>query len=238
MDRIMGRPKITLQEWCEEDKKSKREFFKAESQRKNGLLIFHQEKDIYIPNPILANSNNWLQPVMITTLSTGQTLSLCITEACFTQLKNRYKAVKKKERDRGLIKKQYSFQPALAHQIKKIKENHHWAREEDAIEYLVNGYVNQKIAHETFTKINQSPIRLTTMHNQIKQLEEHIEFLQNRHNDILTQFAQSELMRDFYLSIIQKNNIDKSEPDINQDEINKRKFEISLNLRSAFKVKT
>ncbi|MHA3083225.1 hypothetical protein ACX1NX_08660 [Acinetobacter sp. ANC 5383] len=234
----MGCPKITLQEWCKDDEKSKREFFKAESQRKNGCLCLDQNR--YIPSSKLLpeNPNDWLQSVIITTLSTGQTLSLCITEACFTQLKNRYKAVKKKERDRGLIKKQYSFQPALAHQIKKIKENHRWAREEDAIEYLVNGYVNQKIAYETFTKINQSPIRLTTMHNQIKQLEEHIEFLQNRHNDILTQFAQSELMRDFYLSIIKKNNIDKSEPDINQDEINKRKLEISLNLRSAFKVKT
>ena len=138
----MGRKKITLQEWCNEDRQLKMEFFKDEYE-KNHVLTWDEQNKTYFPT-----DNNRPDGPRVQLNNGDQVFYLHITNECFEQLKRRYKVFKKNKRDHGLIKKQYSFKPTIANQIKKMKEDNHLTREEYAIEYLINSYLNKKNAND------------------------------------------------------------------------------------------
>lgn len=234
----MGRPRITLQEWCENDKKQKIDFFKAESRRENGLLDFNYTHNTYFSR----QAGSFMPPITLVTMKgSNVSLVLHITVECFEQLKNRYKSITKAERDRNLVKKQYSFKPAIANQIKKMKEDAGFAREETIIENLINEKINKNTEYKAKEKIQTKEINFKILNNTLNNNFKDIlnlnitkDNLQHKVDKLTDLLARAYLMNDHYKDLLKENSIDISPPNINEITVQEKIEEVKEIIKPSF----
>lgn len=230
----MGRPQIYLKDWCLEDGLLKAEFLKKESENPRGLVIrTHQG---YSPNfniyPHFQSGNFY-----IGILRNG--LSIQVTQSCYEKIKAKFRTFKKNDKDKNKVKKQYYLDPKTANFLSKFKEENHFDREEIVIEYLVRKNQSQELQFEHFKKIDQSTIRVQNLKNELENyknlcaqavndtlnLRTHIDEL----DDLL---AKAYILNDFFKETLQKSGVNFNRPIIDDETVEKYKFEIRNNLRT------
>ncbi len=231
----MGRPQIYLKDWCLEDSLLKAEFLKNESENPIGLVIKDPQQG-YIPN-----FNNYPQfktgIFNLGMLRNGTQVR--ITQSCYEKLKAKFRTFKKKDKDKDKVKKQYYLDRKTANFLSKFKEKNHFDREEIVIEYLVSNKQNQELQNEHFKKIDQSTIRVQNLKNELEnnknlcaQALKDTQNLRIRIDALDDLLARAYILNDFFKETLQKNGVNFNRPIIDDETVEKYKFEIRNNLRT------
>lgn len=224
----MGRPLLTLQEWCNQDQQKKLEFIQQEIQRKklnqSGTLI---------------SSANYAPNMLSCALSNGCIIQLSTED--FEKLKARYRIFKKSKKDHGLIKKQYQLRPEIAQAIKSIQEQNSWSREEAVIEHVMNIHLNRNTVQKTKAQLDTKPIKLKILQDEINKNSNTINNLitYNTHlkqqiDQLLYLLAKAYLVSDHYKDLLQENSIEILPPNTNETVVLAKKEDVKEVLKLSF----
>lgn len=227
----MGRPSISLQEWCNDDQKLKLDFIEKESQRLGGLISWNG--NYYAPRVMTSERVS-----MGAQLSNQQTIQLDLK--CFEKLKTRYRTVKKNQKDSHLTKKQYMLDSQTIQQIKKIKEKNTWSREETVIEHVISLYTNGYTTKKTKAQLETKPIKLKLLQDEITenlskimQLNQQNQYLKQKIDKLLDLLAKAYLVSDQYKNLLEDNSVNIPAPKLDETitlaKKEKVKEEIKLN---------
>lgn len=225
----MGRPKLSLKEWCNADQKLKLDFIEQESQRSGGLIQWNG--NYYVPR-VMASQRTTISAQ----LSNHKTIHL--NSECFEKLKSRYRTIKKKQKDSGLIKKQYQFKPKTVDKIKKIQQNNSWSREEVVIENLINNYIGWAFIDEKRTQLETNKKYLKLLTTQIDEKQNEINDLNSKNNtldkkieQLIKKLAQISLLEGYYKDILLQQEISVAEPDIKEEILEEKIHQIKEQLK-------
>lgn len=231
MGAAMGRPLISLQEWCNEDQKLKLDFIEKESQRSGGLIQWNGND--YVPRVTGLGKSTDAQ------LSNQRTIRL--DSGCFEKLKNRYRTVKKNQKDLHLTKKQYMLDSQTIQQIKRIQEKNTWSREEAVIEHVISLYTNGYTANKTKAQLETKPIKLKIFQDEIKEnllkidsLNKYNMHLKQQMDQLLYFLAKAYLVSDHYKDLLQDNSVDILAPNVDETTILAKKEEVKEVLKLSF----
>lgn len=221
----MSRPKLTLQEWCNDDQKIKMDFLHKESQNPHGLIARNQENLLISRDQM--NRNNY------TSAKLANGLSLTITDSTFDKLKAKYRTFKKNLKDSGLVSKNYKLKKQTAEYIRSVKEKNGWKREEDVIEDVINNIQNIEVNKKTITQLHSKEIKLATLNNEINNNYMHIHQLSEDKN-VLTReiykmkklLAAAYLKNDFYIEELKHRNLSIGHPNITEETVRRKLLEI------------
>lgn len=230
----MGRPPISLQEWCNDDQKLKLDFIEKESQRSGGLIRCNG--NYYVPRE---------QPPFLGQLSIVAQLNnqmvIQLDSKCFEKLKNRYRTIKKNQKDSDLIKKQYMLDSQTIQLIKRIQEKNTWSREEAVIEHVISLYVNDYTAKKTKAQLETKPIKLKLLNDEItknldkiNQLSQMNQYLQQKIDQLLDLLAKAYLVSDQYKDLLENNSIDIPAPKLDEIITLAKKEKVKEELKLVF----
>lgn len=228
----MGRPPISLQEWCNDDQKLKLDFIEKESQRSGGLIRW--DGNYYVPRvvtsqetPIHAQLNNQKE--------------ILLDSKYFEKLKNRYRTVKKNQKDSHLTKKQYMLDSQTIQLIKRIQEKNTWSREEAVIEHMISLYTNGYTANKTKAQLETKPIKLKLLHdeitenlNKIMQLNQQNQYLKQEIDQLLYFLAKAYLVNDHYKDLLENNSVNIPAPNVDETITLAKKEEVKEVLKLSF----
>lgn len=228
----MGRPPISLQEWCDDDQKLKLDFIEKETQRSGGLIQWNG--NYYIPRVVTSQ-----EAPISAQLSNQQTILL--DSKCFEKLKNRYRTVKKNQKDSLLTKKQYMLDSQTIQQIKRIKEKNTWSREEAVIEHVISLYTNGYAANKTKAQLETKPIKLKLLQDEVKenlskimQLNQKNQYLKQKIDQLLDLLAKAYLVSDQYKDLLENNSIDIPAPKLDEIITLAKKEKVKEELKLVF----
>ncbi|MFG0635333.1 hypothetical protein [Acinetobacter soli] len=228
----MGRPPISLQEWCNDDQKLKLDFIEKESQRSGGLIRCNG--NYYIPRSVTS------QEAQISAQLSNQH-TILLDSKCFEKLKNRYRTVKKNQKDRDLTKKQYMLDSQTIQLIKRIQEKNTWSREEAVIEHVISLYANSYTAKKTKAQLETKPIKLKLLNDEItknldkiKQLSQMNQYLQQEIDQLLDLLAKAYLVSDQYKDLLENNSIDIPAPKLDEIITLAKKEKVKEELKLVF----
>lgn len=207
----MGRPTISLKDWCLQDGELKAKFVKKESEKPSGLIIKNHRT--YFTNPnlntIKLRADEYEQ---IGILNNG--MNIQITPMCYEKLRAKYRVFKKAKKDKGLIKKQYLLSSEAIQIMQEIKINGNKASEAQVIEYLCKTYNNDTIKEAIPTKIQSNRLKVQTLqeelnHAHLKNLEKQntIGYQDNQINKLLDLLARAYLLNDDYKEFLEEKGI-------------------------------
>lgn len=221
----MSRPKLTLQEWCNDDQKIKMDFLYKESQNPHGLITRNQENLLISRDQI--NRNNY------TSAKLANGLSLTITDSTFDKLKAKYRTFKKNLKDSGLVSKNYKLKKQTAEYIRSVKEENGWKREGDVIEDVINNIQNTEVNEKTITQLNTKGIRLDTLQKRIdsdaliiNNLSKDKYLLMNEIYRLKDLLARAYLKNEFYTEEFKHRKISIKQPKITEETVRKKLLEI------------
>lgn len=228
----MGRPPISLQEWCNDEQKLKLDFIEKESQRLGGLIRWNG--NYYIPRVVTSQ-----EAPISAQLSNQQTILL--DSKCFEKLKNRYRTVKKNQKDSHLTKKQYLLDSQIIQQIKRIKEENTWSREEAVIEHVISLYTNGYTAKKTKAQLETKPIKLKLLQDEITenlskidQLNQQNQGLKQKIDQLLDLLAKAYLVSDQYKDLLENNSVDIPAPKLDETITLATKVKVKEELKIIF----
>lgn len=226
----MSRPKLTLQEWCNDDQKLKIDFLLKESQKLSGLIFLTQSHRLISKDQI--TNNNAMQAQ----LSNG--FYLIITDAAFDKIKAKYRTFKKNLKDSGLVSKNYKLKKQTAEYIRSVKEKNSWKREEDVIEDVINNIQNIKVNKKTITQLNTKGVRLDTLQKRIdsdaliiSNLSEDKYLLIDEIYRLKDLLARVYLKNEFYIEKLKHHNLSTEHPNITEETARRKLLEIEQVLK-------
>lgn len=222
-----------LQEWLGKERTIKLQFIQHESNLLNpsGLLTIQTDNngDIYILDRIQNNQ--------LTEKSMLDGMSISISKFCFDKLKPKYRTFKNKQKDSSLIKKQYKLSTDTVNTIKEIKSKFNFPREENVIENVVNGYINNINVQKKIEKLKPKEIDLEALNfiiNENKQkiydLEKENKKLEYKIQKITHLLAKSYLNIEHLENILLEHDLDSEYPAPPEDKFEKKAFEINKSL--------
>lgn len=228
----MGRPPISLHEWCNDDQELKLDFIEKESQRSAGLIRW--DGNYYIPRVVTS------QEIPVHAQLSNQKI-IALDSKCFEKLKNRYRIVKKNQKDRNLTKKQYMLDSQTIQLIKRIQEKNTWSREEAVIEHVISLYKNGYTAKKTKAQLETKPIKLKLLHNEITenlnkimQLNQQNQYLKQEIDQLLYFLAKAYLVNDHYKDLLENNSVNIPAPNVDETITLAKKEEVKDVLKLSF----
>lgn len=232
----MTRPKIRLQQWLNTEQKIKLQFIQHESNLLNpsGLLTSQtgHNGEIHIIDRI--------QSTLPTEKSMLNGISIAISEFCLDKLKQKYRTFKNKQKDSFLIKKQYKLSKEVVNSIKEIKNEFNFHREENVIENIINGQINNINLQKKIEKLKPKEIDLAALNfiiNENKQkiydLEQENKKLEYKIQKITNLLAKSYLNIEYLENILLEHDLDSEYPAPPEDKFEKKVFEVNESLTES-----
>jgi hypothetical protein len=215
----MGRPKQDLNKWCNTNVDFKFEFLDQECRKADGLVQYIRNNYGYtfigdsqylkqqIPQEVLPS---FQQAIL------GNGLAVHVSLECFNQLKKKFIQYKKEKTKSHLIKKQYLFNKELSANVQHIKNVNGWKREEIVIEYLVNGYLNQKTQYTTKVEIETKSIKLKMLNDEINKNLSVIRQLKDEAFELKQKLLKETSAKEHFENLCKEHGIDGGSPQLSE----------------------
>lgn len=231
----MGRPAIFLKDWCLKEGALKVAFLEEESKNPRGLIIKTGEgyQANFTGYPHL-HSNEYFH---LGTLQNG--IQIKIPSIFYEKLRGKFNTYKKNKKDADKVKKNYYLEKQTVNFLSKLKEINHWDREEIVIEYLANVYQGRELQFKSFKKIENSSIHLQNLKNELDHYkglcvnaENDKITLRKRTNELEDLLARAYLSNKLLKETLKDNQIEFSQPPIDEETVERYKSEIRTNLNT------
>lgn len=231
----MGRPAIFLKDWCLKEGALKVAFLEEESKNPRGLIIKTGEgyQANFTGYPHL-HSNEYFH---LGTLQNG--IQIKIPGIFYEKLRGKFNTYKKNKKDADKVKKNYYLEKQTVNFLSKLKEINHWDREEIVIEYLANVYQGRELQFKSFKKIENSSIHLQNLKNELDHYkglcvnaENDKITLRKRINELEDLLARAYLSNKLLKETLKDNQIEFSQPPIDEETVERYKSEIRNNLNT------
>lgn len=224
----MGKPPLTVKEWCNREQKSKQEFLEQESQRLNGLVA--RKGNSYISRDEIG-----YLPMETVQLSNGCILH--VHDKDFKQLKKLYLNMKSQQKNNGSTKKQYQLKSETIQKIKKLQEDHSWSKEEAVIDHILQLYIDEHAAQKFKDQLENRPMKLKILKQEIDQHLDQIQklmkmngYLKKQYQQNLKVLAKLEQTNQRYQKVLQEHKIDIPHLTLDDAFLEVRVEEINENL--------
>ncbi|MFW1935002.1 hypothetical protein ACG94V_17390 [Acinetobacter sp. ULE_I001] len=229
----MTRPVIMLQEWLDKERTIKVQFIQHELNPSNPTGLLTSQTGVNGEIHILDRIQN--NPLTEKAALNGMFIS--ISKFCFDKLKPKFRTFKSKSKDSFLIKKQYKLSKEVVNSIKEIKNEFNFPREENVIENIITGHINNINVQKKIKKLKPKEIDLAALNftiNENKQkiydLEQENKKLEYKIQKVTHLLAKSYLNIEHLENILLEHDLDSEYPAPPEDEFEKKVFEINKSL--------
>lgn len=232
----MTRPVIMLQEWLDKERTIKVQFIQHELNPSNPTGLLTSQTGVNGEIHILDRIQN--NPLTEKAALNGMFIS--ISKFCFDKLKPKFRTFKSKSKDSFLIKKQYKLSKETVNSIKEIKNEFNFPREENVIENIITGHINNINVQKKIEKLKPKEIDLAALNfiiNENKQkiydLEQENKNLEYKIQKITHLLAKSYLNIEYLENILLEHDLDSEYPTPPEDKFEKKVFEVNNSLTES-----
>lgn len=209
-------------------------FLDQECENPKGLVQLNPNNNSYVMNMDIFPEEN--HALSFTSIINNERL-IIISDFYFKKIKAKFNTFKKNQKDINLIRKQYLLNKNTAQKIKSVQESKKLSREEHAIDYIVDQYINSMLTQKTTEKINAKKIKLDIYQNEIKiisqfnhDLNQIKQRLTSENYSLIRSLAISNIKNLEYKITLDEANINKSILTPTETEIQKEILSIKENL--------